>query len=64
MNSRAYDRHFASYVNQLSEMTWWADPPFTLTPAEAALGVLVTVFGSLDPRDHAGARPVQRPATF
>ena len=57
------DRHFATYVNQLTEAAWWPDPPLTLTPWEVALGVVIAACDALaSPNRHRTRLADERPA--
>jgi len=52
MYTETRDPQFTSYVNELAESIRWPDPSFTLTPLEAAVGVVVAFYESFATPDR------------
>lgn len=44
MTTQARDPQFASYIDEIAESIQWPDPSFTVTPWEAAVGVVVALY--------------------
>ncbi len=52
MTTETRDPQFANYVNEIADAIHWPDAAFTLTPLEAAVGVLVAFYDSFATPDR------------
>lgn len=44
MTTQTRDPQFANYINEIADSIQWPDASFTVTPWEAAVGVVVALY--------------------
>ena len=53
MTTQTRDPIFSSYIEDIADGIRWPDPSFTLTPWEAAVGVVVALYEAFSTPDRA-----------
>lgn len=53
MTTQTRDPQFANYINEIADSIRWPDASFTVTPWEAAVGVVVALYDALATPDRA-----------
>jgi hypothetical protein len=52
MTTETRDPQFANYVNEIADSIQWPDASFTLSPLEAAVGVVVAFYDAFATPDR------------
>jgi hypothetical protein len=53
MTTQTRDANFAEHINQIAQSIEWPEAAFTLTPWEAAVGVVVALYEAFATPDRA-----------
>ena len=56
MTTQTRDPQFANYINEIADSIQWPDASFTVTPWEAAVGVVVALYEAFATPDPATLR--------